>query len=202
MMRFLQNNCGKAAIRVIGAGLGLAFATLAGPAPARANQDTLLREYDVKAAFLYNFITFTEWPDSAFAAPDSPFVIGVLGLDPFGSSLDRLVAGEQVGKHPIVVKRFRRIDDARGSNLLFIAASEGSRVGPLLRRLQGTKILTVGEVTGFAEQGGAIGFVTAGNVHLEVNAQAVKSAGLNLSSKIMRLARVVEGPPGGAGGAQ
>ena len=167
-------------------------------ASASAHADAPLKEYDVKAAFLYNFVTFTEWPDAAFATPDSPFVIGVLGVDPFGPNLERMVAGEQVGKRPIVVKRFRRIDDARDSNLLFICASEGSRVGPLLRRLQGTHILTVGEVPGFAEQGGAIGFVTAGNIRLEINLQAVKGTGVNLSSKIMRLARVV--PEGGSGG--
>ena len=161
-----------------------------------AHADAPLKEYDVKAAFLYNFVTFTDWPDAAFAAPDSPFVIGVLGVDPFGPNLDRLVEGEKVGNRPIVVQRFRRIDDARGANLLFICASEGSRVGPLLRRLQGTHILTVGEVPGFAEQGGAIGFVTAASIRLEINSQAVKSAGVNLSSKIMRLARVVETGPG------
>lgn len=170
-------------------------------AQASAHADAPLKEYDVKAAFLYNFVTFTDWPEAAFAAPDSPFVIGVLGVDPFGPNLDRLVEGEKVGNRPIVVRRFRRIDDARGSNLLFICASEGSRVGPLLRRLQGTHILTVGEVPGFAEQGGAIGFVTAGNIRLEINSQVVKAAGVNLSSKIMRLARVVETGPG-AGGPQ
>lgn len=186
----------NAMIRKIFGWLALAGALAAGSA--QAGPDTPLKEYDVKAAFLYNFVTFTEWPEAAFTDPDGPFVIGVLGVDPFGPNLDRLIEGEKVGKHPIVVRRFRRIDDARGSNLLFIGASEGSRVSPLLRRLQGTHILTVGEVPGFAEQGGAIGFVTAASIRLEINSQVVKAAGINLSSKIMRLARVVETGQGAA----
>lgn len=158
---------------------------------------TALREYDVKAAFLYNFVTFTEWPAGAFSQTDSPFVIGILGEDPFGSILDQIVHGEQVRKRALVVRRFKRVEDARSCQLLFISASEGSRTGAILRRLQGCPVLTVGDIPGFAERGGAIGFVTGASVRLDINPLAVRNSGLVISSKILRLARLVETPSGG-----
>jgi hypothetical protein len=91
----------------------------------------------------------------------------------------------------MVVRRIKRVDEARGCQLLFVGASEGARVGDIVHRLQGYPVLTVGETPGFAERGGAIGFVTGTSVHLVINPQAVKSAGLTISAKILRLAQLV-----------
>ncbi|HWA08909.1 MAG TPA: YfiR family protein [Opitutaceae bacterium] len=174
--------------------LPLAVALLAA-APLRA--EPALKEYDVKAAFLYNFATFTEWPAKTFPASDSPFVIGVLGDDPFGPILDQIVRGEKVGGHPLVVQRVRRVDEARSCQILFVSASESTRVGDILHKLRGYPILTVGETAGFAERGGAIGFVTGNNVRLVVNPQAAKEAGVVISAKILRLAQLVATIPAG-----
>ena len=101
---------------LLGLGLGLLAAL---PVSAQVS-----REYDVKAAFLYNFITFTDWPAAAFSGPDSPYVIGVLGEDPFGAALDEIVKGEQIKGRPLVVRRFKRIEDVHHCHILFISSSE------------------------------------------------------------------------------
>jgi hypothetical protein len=177
---------------VWGAGwLWLSGLLAAGPSPAQM----ALREYDVKAAFLRNFATFAEWPATAFPQPDSPFVIGVLGEDPFGPILDQIMNGEHIGKRPVLVRRCKRLDDARSCQLLFISASEAARLDEILRRLDGLPVLTVGDTPDFAEKGGQIGFVTTTSVRFNINQQAVRNAGLAISSKILHLAQLVQSPP-------
>jgi hypothetical protein len=149
------------------------------------------REYDVKAAFLYNFITFTEWPADAFSEPVSPYVIGVLGEDPFGSALDEIVNGEQIKARPLVVRRFKRIEDMHRCHILFICASEARHLPEILRRLNGQPVLTVADLPGFAEAGGNIGFISDGRVKLVINPAAIRSSNLAVSSKLLRLAQLI-----------
>jgi YfiR/HmsC-like len=149
------------------------------------------REYDVKAAFLYNFITFTEWPADAFSEPGSPYVIGVLGDDPFGPVLDEMVNGEKINMRPLVVRRFKRIEDMHRCHILFICASEAYHLPEILRRLKGQPVLTVSDLSGFAETGGDIGFVSASRIKLFINPAALRSANLAVSSKLLRLAQLV-----------
>lgn len=148
-------------------------------------------EYDVKAAFLYNFIAFTEWPAEAFDSPASPVVIGVLGKDPFGSSLEAMMSGERVKDRPLVVWRAARIEDLKRCHILFISSSEAKQLGEILSRLKTRPILTVSDIAGFAEAGGAVGFSTTGSVKLTVNPAALQTARLTLSAKLLRLARVL-----------
>lgn len=158
------------------------------PAPAQVS-----REYDLKAVFLYNLATFVEWPATAFMTPDAPFVIGVLGSDPFGSVLDGVVADEYVGKHPITVRRFRRGDDVTGCHLLFISNSESRRLPELLRSLGRLPLLTVSDRPAFLEEGGMVRFATrADRLQLFVNVQATRAAELVVSSKLLEVAEVVE----------
>jgi hypothetical protein len=168
-------------------GLGL---LIAGPLGARTPQ-----EYDLKAAFLYNFATFTEWPAEAFEKPDSVFVIGVLGDDPFGSILDEIVNGEHIGKHPIVVARYKRAEEVRNCHIVFISASESRRMTDIIHRLQSRPVLTVSDIPGFAEAGGLIGFITTNSIGLKINPAAIQGAKLNISSKLLRLAKLVSGNP-------
>lgn len=149
------------------------------------------REYDVKAAFLYNFITFTEWPADAFGGPDSPYVIGVLGKDPFGPVLDQIVNGEKIKSRPLVVRRFSSIADIHHCHILFICASEEYRLPEILRWLHGQPVLTVADMPGFAEAGGEIGFLSGLHVKLVMNPAAIQSANLTVSSKLLRLAQLV-----------
>ncbi len=164
---------------------------LAGPARGHA----LSREYDVKAAFLYNFATFIEWPKEAFARADSPFVIGVMGTDPFGSSLEETIAGERIKGRPIVIKRFSEPEDARGCHIVFISASEKRRVKELLRILQRLPLVTVADMPGFVEAGGVIGFVTDSRVSIRINPSTLRATKLTISSKLLRLAQVIETEP-------
>lgn len=169
-------------------GLALVLA-LAGAAFAPA-QST--REYDLKAVFLYNFATFIEWPEEAFAGPDDPFVIGVLGVDPFGAALDEVVAGERVKHRRLTVRRLATLTEARACHILFISSSERERLREVLREVSGRPILTVADSPRFIDAGGMIGFATGTRVRLHVNATAARQAGLTISSKLLRVAQVRE----------
>ncbi len=152
----------------------------------------VLREYDLKAAFLYNFITFTDWPDASFPSPESPYVIGIVGDDPFGFALDEIVNGERIKGRPLAVRRFKRLDELRHCHILFISASESRRLADCLRRLKGQPILTVSDMAGFTAAGGGIGFTPAPRIGLTINPAALRDANLVVSSKLLRLAQLTE----------
>jgi len=166
-----------------------ALAALPAPAPG-ASEFAAPTEYQVKAAFLYNFAKFVEWPD---AQPRAPFVIGVLGDDPFGPVLDQTVTGKTVLSRPLAVRRLADAADAPQVDILFIAASERARLPEVLRRLRGANVLTVGDTENFVGRGGMVGFRIAGNtVRFDINLREATRAGLRISSQLLRLAgRVV-----------
>ncbi len=162
-----------------------------GVGPARAAEEPS-REFQVKAAFLYNFVQFVEWPPEAFADPDSPIVIGVLGQDPFGEFLDELVAGETVNGRRLVVERYRWIGDVGVCHVLFVSGSEGRRAGQIGAALRGRSILSVCDWEGLMEQGAMVRFVTERQrVRLRINLDAVRASGLTISSKLLRSAETV-----------
>lgn len=155
-------------------------------------QESGASEYQVKAAFLYKFTRFVDWPSSAFSSGNSPFVIGVLGRDPFGSTLDRTLEGKSVGEHPIVVRRYKTLDDMQTCHILFISESENDRVAKTVARLGRSPILVVGDMPRFVQRGGAVNFVIEDSkVHFEINPDAADRAGLSISSKMLSLARIV-----------
>ena len=163
---------------------------------ATAADNAGLAEYQVKAAYLYNFTKFTDWPDSAFASADAPLVIGVVGEDPFGKVLDAIVGSDAVRGHPLIVKRLRTGDDLRGCHVLFISRSEKDRLSELLQTLKGVPVLTVSDLGDFANQGGMVNLVLIReNVKLEINQAAAEQAGLKISAKLLRLARIVNPNP-------
>ncbi len=158
--------------------------------PIRA-QNALRQEYQVKGAFLFQFSQFTHWPDHAFASPSSPFVVGILGHDPFGRFIDDLVAGEQVEGHPIVVKRYASLSELEASHILFISKQLNEPLPKVLEKAATMGALTVSEITGFAQQGGMVRFYVDNNkIKFQVNVEAAKSAGLTVSSKLLRLAQI------------
>jgi YfiR/HmsC-like len=149
-------------------------------------------EYQIKAVFLFNFSHFVEWPPQAFTTPSEPFVIGVLGDDPFGTRLDDVVRNERIGEHPLVVRRFRKADDIGNCQILFIDRSESARVGQVVESLNHREVLTVSETDGAAEHGAMIQFATDNShIRLRINAEAARSAGLVISSKLLHLAEIV-----------
>ena len=160
--------------------------------PDAAAQSGVTQEFQIKAVFLYNFVQFVDWPAGAFAGPQDPLIIGVLGEDPFGTALDDAVAGETVNGRSLVVRRFRRVEDIDRCHVLFISRSENARLGPILTALKGRSILTVGDAEEFTRRGGMIRFVTENNkVRLRINVEAAKAAGLTISSKLLRPAEIV-----------
>jgi hypothetical protein len=152
-------------------------------------------EYELKAAFLFNFIKFTEWPADESNKSDEPFVIGVLGKDPFGGALDKVTEGETIHSRKIVVRRFTRIDDlAASSPIVFISVSEERNLDAILKLLDGQAVLTVSEIASFAERGGIVELKKDGNrIVFEINLSAVKRAGLNMNAQLLKLAKVVRG---------
>jgi hypothetical protein len=148
-------------------------------------------EYQVKAAFLLNFTKFTEWPNSAFRDARAPFTICVLGLDPFGSSLDEIVRGEAIGGHRIVIQRIKRGSRQQTCQVLFIARTE-KETGRILGDL-GPGVLTVGEGDSFLADGGMISFVIENRrTRFDVNPTTAENAGLKLSSRLLSVARTVK----------
>ena len=159
---------------------------LGSPVIAQNSQPT---EYQIKAAFLFNFARFVEWPAKAFPAADSPLVIGVLGEDPFHDDLARTMQNKTVDAHPIQVKQCSSLADATNCQILFIGTSEKARLPKIIGGLKGTSVLTVGEMDQFVESGGMINFVIQGQkIRFQINNDAATSAGLKISSKLLALA--------------
>jgi hypothetical protein len=151
------------------------------------------REYQIKAAFLVNFMQFTSWPDNAFSNGDTPFCIGVLGDDPFGAALDQIVQGETIKNRKIIVQRSRSVDDCKNCQLVFVSSSEEKRLPAILARLDSDPVLTVGESRGFARRGGIINFYLEGNkVRFEINAEVARRDKLHISSQLLSLGKIVE----------
>jgi len=149
-------------------------------------------EYEVKAVFLCKFAQFVEWPATAFADTNSPIVIGVLGDDPFGKTLDEAVKGESPQNRKLIVKRSRRLEDLSPCHILFISKSEKSRVSQIVKSVSGSGTLTVGETDQFARAGGAIGFISeAKKVRFEINGTIARSEGLKISAQLLKLAKLV-----------
>jgi len=183
--------CGRAGFFVFALWL-----TLLGIGLNDARSQTISREYPLKAVFLLNFAQFTDWPTNAFDAPDSPFVIGVLGDDPFGDVLDEAVKDEQVAGRKFVVERYARVEDVKNCHILFISQSETRRMDKITNELKGKPILTVSDIDNLAYYHGVcVRFITENNkIRLRINTDSLKAANLVMSSKLLRVAEVVPAP--------
>jgi len=149
-------------------------------------------EYQLKAAFLFNFAKFVDWPPASFAGPQSPFVVCILGPAPFGRAVDDVFRDKTVDNRRVVVERFKNIAQARQCHIVFVSQSEGFHLADIILHLRGECVLLVGESDGFAEAGGVIQFVIEDNrVHFLINPDAAGRAGLKISSQLLSLARVV-----------
>jgi hypothetical protein len=152
-------------------------------------------EYKVKAAFLYNFSKFIEWPAGAFKDHLTPIGLYVLGSDPFGEALDSLKE-KTVNGRKFVIRRIKRVEEAEGGHILFISTSEKGRNKEILQSLGNTSILTVSEVERFCQIGGMINFVVMGDrVQFEINPESAQKRSLKISSQLLRLAKIVSNGP-------
>jgi hypothetical protein len=146
-------------------------------------------EYQVKAAYLYNFSKFVEWPASTSAAAGDLFTICVIGRDPFGPILDTTVSGTTIAGKAVVPKRISNIQEVAGCRILFISLSEESHLRDILGATSKTGVLTVSEIADFSQRGGMIEFVLQENkVRFEVDPRSAEEAGLALSSELLKVA--------------
>ena len=154
-------------------------------------------EYRVKAVFLFNFAQFVDWPSDAFTDPGQPFVIGILGKDPFGAELDAVVRGETVAQRSLAVERYDNIAQLHNCHILYIARSEIGHLPQILTALGGRSILTVSDADGDEQTGVMIRLVNRNNhVRLQIDVGAAKAGHLTISSKLLRPAEIVGGPVG------
>ena len=161
----------------------LVSTAMAAPAPS---------EYQVKAVFLFNFTQFVDWPAQSFADPRAPFVIGVLGRDPFGNALDEAVRGETVNGRVLVVERYRSVAELKPCQILFIDRSTGTDANKTLESLGHQGMLTVSDSDAQAPSTVIIRFLSEGKkIRLRINVESARDAGLTISSKLLRPAEVV-----------
>ena len=156
-----------------------------GEAAAGANS-----EYQVKAAFLYNFMKFVDWPSDGLSTPGT-VTLCILGKDPFGDALDE-VRGKTVKGRRVVVVHLRGVEELKECDLLYVCASERGRLSQILKTVQNSRVLTVADQEGFCQAGGMINLVFVKNrVGFEVNVTAANRARFRVSSQLLKLARLV-----------
>jgi hypothetical protein len=166
-----------------------------GGRPARAQQQAL--EYEVKAAFLYNFINFVTWPANSFTGPSDPLALCVYGPDPFGRILDRTIDGGTSGDRPLVIERIRDEGSIDHCDAVFVPVAAAGRASSVMRAASMKPILMIGESPDFLSKGGMINFVLeSGRVRFDINAEAASARGLSISSRLLRVARNAAAFPG------
>ena len=154
-----------------------------------AGNDGISKEYQLKAAFLYNFSKFVEWPERAFSSPESPLIIGVFRANPFGGELEKAVGGRRIKGRAIVVTLVPTAAAARQTHLLFVGAGHDSRLAELKEALRGSGVLTVGETEAFASHGGMITFkLQSDSLRFAINKGPAQQAGLKISAQLQKLA--------------
>jgi hypothetical protein len=167
--------------------LVLWFAAAFSLAPGLRAQSASQREYEIKAAYLYNFIKYVDWPSYG-----DTITIGVLGGNPFGAALAPL-NGKVVKGRRLVVRQLDSVRDAQKCQIIFVSSSEKQRLQEIFESLRSARVLTVGETQGFADGGGMINFIEENNkVRFEINAEAARRTGLNISSELLKLAKLVK----------
>ena len=164
--------------------------------PARAAQEADALEHRVKAAFLYKFAGYVEWPAKSFAQSEAQVTIGVMGNDPLATELVQAVTGRTVSDRMVVVKRLRPGESLAGIQVLFVGKAENARLSQVAQSAQPRSILIVTEAEGALAQGSMINFVVAERrVRFEIALDAAEKSGLKLSSRLLAVAQQVTGTP-------
>ena len=179
--------------------LALAVAWVLAIAPCLQAQSLKPTDYDVKAAYLYNFGHFVEWPANVASAQNDSFTVCILGQDPFGPVLDTTLAGETIAGKRVAAKRISTPQESGNCQILFLSSAEDAQLKTIIKALNKQAVLTVSDMPEFSQHGGMIQFVLEGKrVRFEVNLAAVQHAGLTLSSELLKVATTVRrnSPPG------
>ncbi|HLK47049.1 MAG TPA: YfiR family protein [Bryobacteraceae bacterium] len=152
-------------------------------------------EYQVKAAFIYNFVKFVVWPAQTFKSPGDPLMICIVGNDPFNGALEEAVRGKSIDGHPLVVRVAAKIDSTCECQILFVSRA-GVKRPQSVAAMFGSGVLIIGESPGFASKGGVINFkLQDGRVRFEINPEAAEREQLRISSKLLSLAEIVKSAP-------
>ena len=169
----------------------LFFTMLITAAPVIPKSKPIPTEYEVRAAYLYNFIKFVKWPKKTFSDTLQPIIIGIIGKDPIVNTLDEMVKGRTIDSHPIIVKNFQRQNINQVYHVLFIGSVEKRHQISILNNMENKPILTVGDVDYFTKIGGMISFfVEKDHVGFEINLNAVEKSDLEISAKLLKLAKI------------
>jgi hypothetical protein len=155
------------------------------------------REYSIKAAYLYQFCRYVQWPATAFADSRSPLVIGILGQSPFGDALEEIARTKRVEGRPIVIRQFMSMTEYKPCQILFVTASAGpAQTTAAIEMAKKAPVFLVGEEPSFIQQGGVANFFLEENrIRFEVNAEAAQHKQLKISSKLLSLAKIVREQP-------
>ncbi len=154
-------------------------------------EDSISKEYLLKAAFIYNFARFTDWPRESFSGTDDPLVLLILGKDPFEKAIES-IAGRKVQGRTLRIKRITQPEEIDRCHMLFISTSERDRLTEILQKINNMPVLTVGEMEGYTVAGGIINFsVEKNKIRFEINIDAAQRSGLKISSKLLRLAKII-----------
>ena len=164
--------------------------------PAGRAQGSRRPEYEVKAAYLFNFGNFVVWPAKSADPMGDSFPICVLGQDPFGPMLDATVTGEMIGGRKVVARRISRPQEALNCRIVFVSSSEEGQLKEVVSSLGKLSVLTVSDIPEFAQRGGMVQFVLEQNrVRFEINQTSAERAGMTLSSQLLKLATKVRKNP-------
>lgn len=150
-------------------------------------------EYQIKAKYLYNFARFVDWPEKSFQNPDSPYVIGIIGSDPYGIDLEKTVEGKQVKNRKFKIRRYQNLDSLSTCHILFIGTESRARLLQIFEKIKNFSILTVGDEKNFAKDGGMINFVIKKKrIRFEINMATVKRSHLKMSTNLLKMAEIIE----------
>jgi hypothetical protein len=178
--------------RIVAAGAWALFGTVG-----LAAQQTGPTEFQIKAAYIYNFGKFVKWPGIAPANQSGSFTICVLDGDPFGATLGSTLAGETVGGRPVAVKRIEKAQDASACHILFIGSAQEKDLKAILSALDEDAVLTVSDIPDFSRRGGMIQFVPEGNrIRFEINLEGAAKSHLVFPSELLKVAVAVRQPAG------
>jgi len=172
------------------------------PVPAAQTDRQAQEIAAIKAALIYKFVKFVEWPDARFERSSSPIVVGVVGKDPFGSILDKTFKGKKHGKRKFKIVRFATPERIKDCHILFVPGTEAKNIKKINERVRGKSVLMIGDWTGFADQGGIINFYLektkdkdgkeAVTNKFEINNDEAKRQKIKISSQLLKLARPVK----------
>jgi|SRR5437867_7579338 len=179
------------------AGMALALCVIAVPSRQVVAQTSPYSPYQLKALYLHNFAKYTEWPKEALGDENAPFVLGILGKDPFGKDIE-IIEGKPIKGRKLKVKHFASVQEVKDCHLLFISSSETDRLPQILKALEKSSILTIAEAEGFLQQSGMINLVAeqkspgSQSVAFEINRAAAEKVNLKLDTQLLKLAKRVK----------